>query len=147
MDDVDRSILNIIQEAFPVERRPFRVIGEMLGLDEETVLERIRVLKKKGIIRRIGPILERKRLGYESVLCGIYADDGRIEEIAQEISRHTGVTHNYERDGELNLWFTITARAKGEIDSFLLDIEKRFSVKVYRFSEKRVFKIKTYFPV
>ncbi|MBP9561624.1 MAG: Lrp/AsnC family transcriptional regulator, partial [Syntrophorhabdaceae bacterium] len=77
MDDVDRSILNIIQEAFPVERRPFRVIGEMLGLDEETVLERIRVLKKKGIIRRIGPILERKRLGYESVLCGLYADDGR----------------------------------------------------------------------
>ncbi|MBP9560519.1 MAG: hypothetical protein KBE27_01705, partial [Syntrophorhabdaceae bacterium] len=113
----------------------------------EIVLERIRVLKKKGIIRRIGPILERKRLGYESVLCGLYADDGRIEEIAQEISRHTGVTHNYERDGELNLWFTITARAKGEIDSFLLDIEKRFSVKVYRFSEKRVFKIKTYFPV
>lgn len=147
MDEIDRKILNLIQDEFPVAKRPFEVIGRIVGLDEDKTLERIKRLKEKGIIRRIGPILERKKLGYVSVLCGLHADKSIIEDIAKEINRHTGVTHNYEREGELNLWFTITARTDKEIDTFLSDIEKAFSVKIYRFPEKRVFKIKTYFPV
>ncbi len=147
MDDIDRVILNIIQESFPVEKRPFKIIGELLGLKEEIVLERIRSLKERGIIRRIGPILERKRFGFVSVLCGLHAGSDTIEAIAEEINKHTGVTHNYERDGELNLWFTLTVRTKEEMDSFLSEIEKMFSIKIYRFSEKKVFKIKTFFPV
>ncbi|MCX8110139.1 MAG: AsnC family transcriptional regulator [Syntrophorhabdaceae bacterium] len=147
MDKIDRAILNIIQESFPVEDRPFKVIGEMVGLDEKEVLNRVKTLKEKGIIRRIGPILERKRLGFESVLCGLHAEKDMIVDIAGEINRHSGVTHNYERDGELNLWFTITARTKKEIESFLSDMEKKFSIKIYRFPEKKMFKIKTYFPV
>lgn len=147
MDDTDRKILNIIQEGFPVDKRPFEVIGRMVGLDEDGVLKRIKALKKRGVIRRIGPILERKRLGYESILCGLHADEDIIENIASQINRHSGVTHNYERDGELNLWFTITAKTIKEIDTFLRDLEKRFSIRIYRFPEKRMFKIKTYFPV
>ncbi|HOJ70968.1 MAG TPA: AsnC family transcriptional regulator [Syntrophorhabdaceae bacterium] len=147
MDDIDRKILNMIQEGFPVDRRPFRIIGEMVGLNEEMVLNRIKALKEKGVIRRIGPILERKRLGYESVLCGLHVEEDKIVEIAKAINRHSGVTHNYERDGELNLWFTITAKTKKEIDTFLADVERRFSIRIYRFPEKRMFKIKTYFPV
>lgn len=147
LDDIDRTILNFIQESFPVEKRPFQFIGKLLGLEEEVVLERIRSLKKRGVIRRIGPILERKRLGFVSVLCGLHASRDIIEAIAEEINKHAGVTHNYERDGELNLWFTLTVRTKEEIDSFLWEIEKKFSIKIYRFPEKSVFKIKTYFPV
>jgi len=119
----------------------------ILGISENEAFRRIKNLKDTGIIRRIGPVIERKRIGYASVLCGLYAEEDRIEKIAEAINKHPGVTHNYERDGELNLWFTITAKTKEEIEDFIEDIERTFSLKVYRFPEKKVFKIKTYFPV
>lgn len=147
IDDIDRSILNLIQHGFPVTKRPFFEIGREVGIEEQEAFDRIKKLKERGIIRRIGPVIERKKIGYVSVLCGLNAEAHRIEEIARAINRHPGVTHNYERDGELNLWFTITGKTKEEIESFLEEIERTFSVKVYRFPEKKVFKIKTYFPV
>jgi siroheme decarboxylase len=147
LDDMDRKILNLIQEEFPLTERPYAAIGASVGIDEEEALERVKRLKEKGYIRRIGPILERKKLGYVSALCGVHVDDADIPEVAREINRLTGVTHNYEREGELNLWFTIMAKTKDEIDRFLGDLEKRFALKIYRFPEKKVFKIKTFFPV
>lgn len=147
MDDMDRKILNNIQEEFPLAERPYAVIGAAVGLDEDEVFARVKRLKESGLIRRIGPVLERKKLGYTSVLCGISVEDRRIVEIAGAISEETGVTHNYERDGELNLWFTVTKKTQAEIDDFLSEIERRFNLIIYRFPEKRVFKIKTVFPV
>lgn len=147
LDEIDKKILNLIQHGFPVSKRPFWEIGKAIGIDEQEAFKRIKTLKEKRIIRRIGPIIERKKIGYISVLCGLYADKGKIEEIAEAINRHAGVTHNYERDGELNLWFTITGKTEDEIENFLKSLEKMFSVKIYRFPERKVFKIKTYFPV
>lgn len=147
IDEIDRKILNLIQHAFPVTKRPFFEIGRAVGIEEREAFERIKRLKERGIIRRIGPVIERKKIGYVSVLCGLHAGEDRIEEIAMAINAHPGVTHNYEREGDLNLWFTITGKTHGEIESFLEGIERTFSVKIYKFPEKKVFKIKTYFPV
>jgi len=147
MDEIDKKILNLIQEEFPVARRPFSEIGNVIGISEKDVLERVRRLKEKGYIRRIGPILERKKLGLTSVLCGARVSEEMILKVAEEINKQSGVTHNYEREGELNLWFTITKETKEEIDEFLGTMERKFSLKIYRFPEKRVFKIKTFFPV
>ncbi len=147
MDEIDRKILNLIQEEFPLSERPFEDIGKQVGISGREALKRIKELKEKGIIRRIGPILERKKLGYESVLCGVHVDEHKTVEIAREISALTGVTHNYEREGDLNLWFTITKKTGGEIDRALADLEKTYGLKIYRFPEKKMFKIKTYFPL
>ncbi|MCX7966386.1 MAG: Lrp/AsnC family transcriptional regulator [Syntrophorhabdaceae bacterium] len=147
LDDIDRKILNLIQHEFPVTKRPFSHIAKAIGIEEKDAFERIKKLKERGIIRRIGPVIERKKIGYVSVLCGLYVEKDKMEEIAHAINTYAGVTHNYERDGELNLWFTVTAKTKEEIDSFLEGLERMFSVKIYRFPEKKVFKIKTYFPV
>jgi siroheme decarboxylase len=147
MDAIDRKILNAIQEEFPLTEKPFEAIGKQAGISEEEALERIRRLTEEGYIRRIGPVLERKKLGYASLLCGVHADAGMIEVIAAEISKEPGVTHNYEREGELNLWFTITMQTMDDINAFISKLENSFPIKVYRFPEKRTFKIKTYFPV
>ena len=77
----------------------------------------------------------------------MHVDEAILMDVVRDINKHKGVTHNYEREGKLNLWFTITAKSAGEIDSFLADLEKRFSLRIFRFPKKRVFKIKTYFPV
>ncbi|MBA4418248.1 MAG: Lrp/AsnC family transcriptional regulator [Syntrophus sp. (in: bacteria)] len=147
MDAIDRKILNLIQEAFPVTPRPFAEIGRETGLTEKEALERVRRLKEDGYIRRIGPVLEPKKLVYTSTLCGVHVKEEILLETAMEINRHKGVTHNYERDGELNLWFTITAKSLEEIDTFLSGLEEKFSLTIYRFPKKKVFKIKTIFPL
>lgn len=147
MDEMDKRILNLIQEEFPLHERPYEELGKRLGIDEKEALDRVQNLKDRGIIRRIGVIFEPKKLDYTSTLCGVHVEEERLAEVVGAINSHAGVTHNYEREGELNVWFTIIADSSEEIDSFVADLERRFSVKIHRFPKKRVFKIKTYFPV
>ncbi len=147
MDPVDRAILNTIQEEFPLTTKPFEVIGKQVGITEKEALDRIKTLTEKGYIRRIGLILERKKLGYASLLCGARVNKNMIEAVADTINKEPGVTHNYEREGELNLWFTVTMKKMNDIDKFITNLEKTFPIKVYKFPEKRTFKIKTYFPL
>ena len=147
MDEKDKQILNLIQEEFPLTARPFAEIGRRVGISEADALERVMRAKQEGYIRRIGPVLEPKKLVFTSTLCGVHVEETILMNVVKEINKHKGVTHNYEREGELNVWFTITAGSAGEIDEFLTGLEKRFSLKIYRFPKKRVFKIKTYFPV
>jgi DNA-binding Lrp family transcriptional regulator len=147
MDAIDRTILNIIQEEFPLTKKPFEAIGKQAGISGEEALERIRRLMEEGYIRRIGLVLERKKLGYASLLCGAHANADIIEAIAREVNKEPGVTHNYEREGELNLWFTVTMKTMDDINTFITNLENTFSIKVYRFPEKRTFKIKTFFPM
>lgn len=147
MDDLDRTILNLLQEEFPLVSRPYETIGKTIGLSEEETRERVLRLKKNGYIRRIGPVLERKKLGYASALCGLGVSEERIEAVAREIGKERGITHCYERTGELNLWFTITKRTEAELEAFLLDAERSLDVQIHRFPERRTFKIKTFFPL
>lgn len=146
-DTIDRAILNVIQVEFPITKKPFEIIGRRVGISEKEAFDRIKKLTGEGYIRRIGPILDRKKLGYASLLCGTHVDENLIELLAEEINKETGVTHNYERDGELNLWFTVTMNTMHEIDKFITTLEKTFGIRIYKFPEKRTFKIKTYFPL
>jgi DNA-binding Lrp family transcriptional regulator len=147
MDEIDKKILNMIQEEFPLHERPYREIGKQVGIDETESMERVQRLKDGGIIRRIGVVFEPKKLDYSSTLCGVHVDEEKLMEVVDAINGHTGVTHNYEREGDLNLWFTIIVDNAEAIDTFIEDLERRFSLKIYRFPKKRVFKIKTFFPV
>ena len=147
MDEIDKKILNLIQEEFPLHKRPYKEIGKQVNIDEKEAVERVQKLKDAGIIRRIGVVFEPKKLDYTSTLCGVHVDEKNLMEVVDVINKHTGVTHNYEREGDLNLWFTIIANKEDEIDAFISDLERRFLLKIYRFPKKRVFKIKTFFPV
>ena len=147
MDETDRTILNLIQEEFPVTSRPFEEIGRRAGISEHEALRRVLRLKEEGYIRRIGPILESRSLVFTSLLCGVHVEESMLMNVVTEINRHKGVTHNYEREGELNVWFTITTKSAEEIDLFIASLESRFSLAIFRFPRKRVFKIKTYFPL
>jgi len=147
MDATDRAILNMIQDEFPLTEKPFEAIGNRTGISPQEALKRIKRLKQEGYIRRVGLVLESKKLGYKSLLCAARIDPDAIEEVAAVINREPGVTHCYERDGELNLWFTITMGTVDQINEFISRLEKTFSIKLYKFPEKKTFKIKTFFPV
>lgn len=147
MDTIDKRILNVLQEEFPLTERPFEAIGAKVGLTEKETRERVKNLRDRGYIRRIGPVLDAGRLGYASLLCGVAVPPDRLEEVSGAVTEESGVTHNYEREGELNLWFTVTMERTEDIERFLSRLEKTFSVTIHRFPEKRTFKIRTRFPV
>ncbi|MDH4100675.1 MAG: AsnC family transcriptional regulator [Nitrospirota bacterium] len=107
LDSLDKNLLNILQTEFPLEETPFQAIARKLDTSEEEILTRIRRLKAEKIIRQISAIFDTKSLGYESSLVAAKVSPDRVDEAAEVINGHPGVSHNYLRNGDFNLWFTI----------------------------------------
>ncbi len=112
MDRIDRAILNEIQSNFPLRVRPFREVGRKLGLSEKEVLTRVSRLKKEGIIRRLGANFNSRKLGFTSTLCAAKVPKRRLDEFVAVVNEYPGVTHNYEREADYNIWFTVIANPR-----------------------------------
>lgn len=104
---VEKDFLSLVQDSFPLTPRPFAKIGEKIGLSEGETIAMYKRLKEQKIIRQTSAILDTKKLGYDSSLVAFAMDESAIEEAALFISTHPGVSHNYKREHEFNLWFTI----------------------------------------
>ena len=122
MDKFDKSLLNMLQDSLPVCSRPYAVVAERLGVSETQVLNRIRALKEEGYIRRIGTFFDSEHLGYAGTLIALSVAEGQMEKVALFVNKYAGVTHNYERDGEFNLWFTLLTQNKTEERQILAEI-------------------------
>jgi siroheme decarboxylase len=107
LDETDKQLLNLLQGSFPLDPRPFAAIAAKAGLPEDEVLERVGYLLDKRIIREITPIFDTRAFGYSSMLVAAKVDPAHPHRAAQFINTHPGVTHNYLRDHDFNLWFTI----------------------------------------
>jgi DNA-binding Lrp family transcriptional regulator len=148
MDDVDRKILNAIQSDFPIVARPYRELGKSVNLSEEEVFERVKGLKKEGVIRRIGGNFHSRTLNFTSTLCAAKVPEERITRFVEVVNSYPGVTHNYLRNHEYNVWFTFIAPSTEEIENSLAEISEITGVKeVYSLPAVRVFKIKVDFEV
>jgi DNA-binding Lrp family transcriptional regulator len=112
-DDVDARILNEIQREFPLVRRPFAELGARVGIDEIEMLERVRRLHagEAPVIRQISAIFDTRKLGYDSMLVAFKVPPEQLEHAAAELNRNPGISHNYERSGQFNIWFTIAVPA------------------------------------
>ncbi|MBI5393918.1 MAG: AsnC family transcriptional regulator [Verrucomicrobia bacterium] len=107
LSDTDKRLLSMIQTGVPIVQRPFARLGEPLGLTEAEVIERITALKRDGIIRQISAIFDTRSIGYASSLVAARCDAAREEAAAAVISAHPGVSHNYKRNHDFNIWFTL----------------------------------------
>ena len=148
MDDIDRRILNRIQSGFPIASRPFLTIGEELQLTEDEVIRRVIRLKETGIIRRVGANFVPGKLGFVSTLCAARVPEEHIDRFAEVVNRYPGVTHNYLRDNDVNVWFTFIAPSMEEIEENLQKIVEETGIeKILNLPATRVFKIKAKFEV
>lgn len=148
LDNTDRRLLNILQAAFPLSPEPFAEVGTVLGISEGEVLQRTRRLKGERIIRYIGPVFDSRSLGYTSTLVAMRIPDDRIEKAAATVNHHPGVSHNYMRDDDYNLWFTISVPPEGDIDSELNKlVENVKPERVLNMPALRQFKIGTFFDM
>ena len=107
------SLLAIIQDAFPLEERPYKVLAEQLDSDEQSVFEAVESLRNSGVIRRIGGVYDSKKLGFISRLCAGKVSD--IDKFAAAVNEIPAITHNYVRSHEYNVWFTVIAESEDEI--------------------------------
>ena len=138
----DRTILNEIQRNFPLTRRPYLALGRKLKLREAEVLERVEHLKKTKIIRRIGASLSSRGVGFSSTLCAASVPHPKIDRFIAAVNSYPGVTHNYEREGTYNIWFTLIASSKKEIHRILDEISRQTGVeKILNLPALRTFKI------
>ncbi|MBI5583077.1 MAG: Lrp/AsnC family transcriptional regulator [Deltaproteobacteria bacterium] len=148
MDRIDRAILNEIQSHFPLRVRPFREMGHKLGLSEKEVLTRVSRLKKEGIIRRIGANFNSRKLGFTSTLCAAKVPKSRLDEFITVVNEYPGVTHNYEREANYNIWFTCIAESEEVIDKTLEEIRARTGIKhLISLPAEKIFKIQVDFEV
>ena len=137
-------VLEILQKGIPPVAEPYKYIGESAGLDESTVLEIVRNLKDRKIIRNIAGIFEGKSLGYKLSLVSFKVKDENLEQAAAVINSHPGVSHNYLRKHDFNIWFTLAEespeafekslsvifRKSGADDYLVLKNEKLFKIGV-----------------
>jgi DNA-binding Lrp family transcriptional regulator len=120
--ELDKELLNEIQWTFPLVTRPFDAIAKKFDVTPEIVKEHLNNLKKTGVLRQLSAIFDTRKLGYTSSLVAMEIESDKLEYVASQINRHPGVSHNYERDHQFNLWFTLAvppgSDLKKEIDKF-----------------------------
>lgn len=148
LDHVDRKLLNMIQADFPLSAEPYREIGEALGISGEDVMSRIRNMIDGGVIRRLGGIFDAKKLGYHSMLCAMKVDEKKIDEVAEVVNSYPGVTHNYLREHDLNMWFTATAPSQEKLAEMLDQIKRGAGInEIFVLPAQKLFKIRVNFDL
>jgi DNA-binding Lrp family transcriptional regulator len=148
LDKNERAIVNRIQSDFPLTPRPFATIAEELGFSENQVIDILVDLKKRGFIRRIGGNFVPHKLDHVSTLCAAKVPEDQIDSFAAIVNRYPGVTHNYQRDNEYNIWFTFIGPSTADIQANLEEISRKTGVTgILNLPATRVFKIKAEFTV
>jgi DNA-binding Lrp family transcriptional regulator len=107
LDERDKRLLNLMQGSFPIAPRPFQHVASQAEMTEEEVMARVRELIEHRIIRQVTPIFDTRALGYSSMLVAAKVDPDNPWRAAKVINEHPGVSHNYLRNHEFNIWFTI----------------------------------------
>ncbi len=138
----------MLQTDFPVEAEPFKTVAARIGVSESEVLERVRKMKKDGIIRRIGAVFDSKKLGYASTLCAARVPESRKRDFVETVNACPGVTHNYQRSNDYNIWFTLTAPSEEELERTIKEIRRLTGVDdILSMPAVRTFKINASFEV
>ena len=148
MDDTDLKILAAVQEEFPLVSRPFRALGEKLGLGEDEVISRLEKLERDGLVRRLGPILDIRKLGLSGVLVAVKVSEEEAQGVADVVDLYEEVSHNYLRPNAsgYNMWFTISAK-EDRIQEILTEIRSRTGRKILVLPTDRIFKIGVKFDI
>src|SRR5947207_2753930 len=107
LDERDKRLLNLMQGSFPIARRPYEHVASAAEMDEQQAIVRVRELIDARIIRQVTPIYDTRALGYSSMLVAAKVDPENPWRAAKIINDHPGVSHNYLRNHDFNIWFTI----------------------------------------
>jgi DNA-binding Lrp family transcriptional regulator len=137
LDELDRRILNRMQQDLPLVPAPFAAVAAELGIDETELLRRLRSMQLRGDISRVGPMYRVDGMGGGLALMAIAVPPERYEAVAETVNALPEVAHNYEREHELNMWFVVAAETPAELDATVAAIESATGLVVHPFPKER----------
>src|SRR5581483_11522815 len=115
LDDLDKRLLNLMQGSFPIAQKPYQHVAAQAGISEQEAIARVQHLLDERIIRQVTPIFDTRALGYSSMLVAAKVDPENPWRAANVINEHPGVSHNYLRNHEFNIWFTIATEPDSKL--------------------------------
>ena len=132
MDSLDKEILNEIQWTFPLVSKPYHEIAKKFDVSPQVIMDRLRSLKQAGVLRQLSAIFDTRKLGYKSSLVAMEIEPDKLDHVANQINKHPGVSHNYERDHQFNLWFTLATPPGSDLKTELDKFSKLSGIKKVR---------------
>ncbi|MDN5310891.1 MAG: siroheme decarboxylase [Methanolobus sp.] len=147
LDETDKKILNTIQYDFPLDTQPFLKLGEGLGISEDEILIRLKRLQEEGAIRKIGPVINRNRVGGTSTLVAVKVPEEMVDKVADYIDEYAEVSHNYLRPDIYNVWFTLSASGEERIQEILRELNRKTGLEFVNLPTVRLFKIGVRFNI
>jgi len=148
LDTIDRRLVGLLQAEFPLTKKPYADLGFRLGIDGNEVIHRIDHLKAEGIIRQISPVLDSRTLGYQTTLVAMRVAESKLSKAEELIAEHPGVSHGYEREHYLNIWFTLTVPPGVGMETELQRLVSPAGAEViFALPVIKLFKIRAYFAM
>lgn len=141
LDDLDRVILNRLQEDLPLVSAPYAAVAKEIGIGEEMLLMRVQRLKSAGVITRFGPFFDAAAMGGAFCLCAMAVPDEDFESVLTKVNAHAEVAHNYERSHRLNMWFVLATETPDGITQTAGTIELETGLPVLLFPKLQEFYI------
>lgn len=139
MDEMDRLIINALQEGLPLCARPFAALAHELDVEEGQIVSRLEKLLDDNVLTRFGPLYDAERLGGALSLCALSAPPERFEATAALVNAHPEVAHNYEREHALNMWFVLATDSRRRIAEVITEIETETGCRVLQFPKEEEF--------
>lgn len=139
MDKTDRAIVNVLQQGFPVCERPFAEAAALLGLGEDDLISRVKMLLDARVLTRFGPLYQAERLGGAYALAAMCVPRADFNRVADAVNVLPEVAHNYERDHEFNMWFVLATENAADIARAVGRIERETGLHVYLMPKREEF--------
>lgn len=141
MDDIDRAIVNALQDGFPISPTPFADAAAPLGLGEAELIERLTRLRDEGILTRFGPLFNVEQFGGHMTLAAMAVPEEVYEGVASLVNAFPEVAHNYARRHRLNMWFVVAAETRKRVEGVLTEIQECTGLEVYNMPKIREFTV------
>jgi DNA-binding Lrp family transcriptional regulator len=131
MDEIDKKIINNLQNGFPICDAPYKQVAEQLELTEQDLIARLTLLLDNGTLTRFGPLYNAELMGGALTLAAVKAPEERFDEVATIINAYPEVAHNYARSHELNIWFVLATELPEQISQTIISLEQKTGLTVY----------------
>jgi len=139
LTQIDRDLINLMQDDLPLVSRPFQKAAANLGLEEAEIVNRLLSLRDAGILTRFGPFFDAEALGGAFCLCAMAVPEDRFEAVLTKVNAFDEVAHNYQRDHKLNMWFVLATEDQTAIENTAKAIERETGYSVLLFPKEREF--------
>ena len=139
LDAIDRKIINVLQDGFPICQRPYAEVAAQFGIDEGELIRRLRRLLQDGALSRFGPMYHAEELGGALTLAAMEVAPSDFERVSKIVNGFPEVAHNYERAHVLNMWFVLATERPERIPVVIDEIEQASGCRVYNMPKQEEF--------